>query len=508
MDGSSTGEYVLYLRKSNGRKPIPRQRSLTTAHVQGTGGRIAAEFADADSTAYRRTGAARPERRDFDAMLRMLAGQPGLGVAAWHADRLTRDPEDTETLIRVCAAGRNPVETYSGGRYELWTATGRKRLRDDANAAAYEVDHNRERVLAGRAEVAQEGRWLGGKRPFGWERDPAPANPDGSPMLDDDGHPVKGILRLVPAEAAAIADGCRDVLDGITLASIKRKWTDAGLLTSQGMPWTAREVGRVLRRPRNAGLMEYQDEITGAASWPAAVDETTWRAAMVKLSDPKRKTTPGPEHKHLLSGLARCGECGMYLICTRGRGKRLVYRCRTGVEGDSGHVARDLAVLDGYVSRLVVARLSRPDAAGLLAADHAGELAALEREAAALRVLMKEANELRIEGAITKAEFAAGRRRHQEKLADVEQRTADLSRADVLTPLVRQFSEDAPDGHQGRLLVWQEQPLDIRRAVIGALMTVWVRAAPKGRPPGWRPGQPYFDPDFIEIRWRRELPGE
>lgn len=506
MNHTGTTDYVLYLRKSNGRKPIPRQRSLTTAHVTQLGGRVAREFADADSTAFRHVGGAQPDRKGFTALLAMLASQPGLGVAAWHADRLTRNPEDTEALIRVCAAGKNPVETYSGGRYELWTATGRKRLRDDATAAAYEVDHGRERVLAGRAEVAQEGRWLGGRRPFGWEPNPDPRRPDGTPWLDEDGHPVRGVLRLVPSEAAAIAAGCRAVVDGSTLRSLVREWNAAGLPTSQGGRWTPTELGRVLRRPRNAGLMEYQGEITGPASWPAAVDETTWRAAMVKLNNPERKTTPGPARKWMLSGLARCGECGIYLICTRGRGGRLVYRCRDGqADGGGGHVARDVATLDGFVSRLVVARLSRPDAAGLLAVDHAGELDGLEREAVAVRLLMKEANELRVDGVITKAEFLDGRRTHQERLKGIEQRIAVLGQSDVLAPLVVRFRDQAPDECA---VIWDEQPLDIRRAVIDALMVVWVRAAPKGRPAGWRPGQSYFDPDFVEIRWRRELPGE
>jgi len=87
-------------------------------------------------------------------MLAALRSRPGMRVAAWHADRLTRNSEDTEELIRVCAAGGHLVVTASGGTYDLPTANGRKQFRADANDAAYEVDHGRERVLAARAEVA------------------------------------------------------------------------------------------------------------------------------------------------------------------------------------------------------------------------------------------------------------------------------------------------------------------------------------------------------------------
>ena len=39
-------------------------------------------------------------------------------------------------------------------------------------------------------------------------------------------------------------------------------------------------------------------------------------------------------------------------------------------------------------------------------------------------------------------------------------------------------------------------------------MTITILPAPKGRPKGWRPGQPYFDPDSIRVEWKRKLDGE
>jgi site-specific DNA recombinase len=98
-------EWVLYLRKSNGRKAVPRQRSLTTVHINRLGGTIVADFPDADRTAFRKVGAAQPKRDQFAPMLAYLREHPGVGVAAYHADRLTRNTEDTAELIRVCAAG-------------------------------------------------------------------------------------------------------------------------------------------------------------------------------------------------------------------------------------------------------------------------------------------------------------------------------------------------------------------------------------------------------------------
>jgi site-specific DNA recombinase len=495
-------DFLLYLRRSQGRKPLPRQRASTTAHIEHQGGRIIAEFRDADRTAFRKIDGDQPKREGFAAMLAMLRAQPGLGIAAWHADRLTRNDEDTAELIRVCAAGGHLVETPTGGAYDLSTANGRKRLRDDASAAIYEVDHNRERVLAGRAEVAAEGRWLGGKRPFGWELVRVPVGVDGTPMLDDDGRPVHGIMRLVQAEADALAQAHRDVLDGATLAGIARDWNALGILSTGGAQWRNAEVGRVLRRPRNAGLMEHQGQIIGAAHWPPIVDETTWRAVVAILSDPGRKTTPGPARKHLLTWIARCGVCGGPVFCTstsqaaaKGRVSRKTYRCR---EDTRGHVARDKATVDDFVTRLVIGRLSRPDAAELLIKHEDGpDLAALHREASAIRELMAERDRLHRQRVITTAMLVDGMRELQAELAGAERRIAEAGQADVIAPLIGD-----PAG------VWEGLGLDQRRAVVGALMSITILPTRKGRPAGWRPGQPYFDPDSVEISWRRKLPGE
>jgi len=518
VDIPEVDEYLLYLRRSNGRKAVPRQRAITTAHIAKLGGLVIGEFADADRTAFRKIDGDQPERKGFTAMLQALRSRPGLKVAAWHADRLTRNAEDTEELIRVCASGGNLVVTASGGSYDLSTANGRKQFRADANDAAYEVDHGRERVLEARAEVAADGRWLGGKRPFAWERVPNPLHPDGTAMLDEDGEPVKGILRLRQAEADALAQAHRDVLDGATVASVARDWNTRGIRTPTGKQWRGREVTRVLKRPRNAGLMEYRGEIIAtarksadgspmvdeegnavtSASWPPVVDEVTWRAVVAILDDPNRKTTPGPARRHLLTFLAKCGVCGGPVICTstskassKGRERRLVYRCR---EDTRGHVARDTAAVDDLVTRLLIARLSLPDAAKLLVKDHGDELASLHREEKAIRELMAADRRLQLEGLLSEIEFRAGRKKFLADLAAIEHKIATAGQADVLTPLVY------GDARQ----VWASYTLDKRRAVVNAAITITIMPAPKGRPKGWTPGKPYFDPRSVQIRWRRD----
>lgn len=496
---STQSEWIDYTRKSNGRKAVPRQKALIAQMIAAEGGRSTASFSDRDSTAFAKAGDARPKRDDFDRMIALLGSREGLRIGAYHADRLLRNTEDTATLIRVCVAGAHLIQTYAGGVYDLSTANGRRRLRDDASAAEYEVDHGRERVLAAKDERAALGLWGGGKRPFGWEPEPRPLL-DGEPWVDEDGEPVKGVLRLVGAEADALREACDAALAGAAVSAIARQWNAAGLTGPLGAHWNGERVRRVLMRARNAGLAEHRGQIAGRASWSAIVTEDTWRAVCAKLADPARVTSPGPARRHLLSGIALCGTCGSVLgRSSKGgeQGPRTVYACRAR-EGDAAaHVARDAATLDAYIAYLVKGRMKRPDAARLLKADSAGELARLHRDRAELQGLMTASNDLRRAGLLTPEEFTAERRGHIERMADLDGRIAAAADTDILARMIGD-----PEA------AWKAFTLDEKRAAVTALMTVTVHPQPKGRPKGWKPGDPYFDPEKVGIEWVRRLPSD
>lgn len=466
MDATSTDEYALYLRKSVGRAGISRQRTVTTAHIERQGGKVVAKFADADRTAFRKVGGERPEREEFDAMLAWLAAHPGAAVAAWHADRLVRSSEDTEMLIRVCAEGGHLVVTPQGGTYDLSTASGRKRLRNDAVDASYEVDHLIERVVAAKIEAAAAGRDLGGPRPYGWQR-------------------TKDGLVLELAEAEAVAAGLRAVLAGVSLRELARRWNAAGLRTTGGKTWKPQEVGRVLLRPRNAGLAERHGKVTGIGQWPAVVTEAEWRALRAVLADPARRTSPGNQRKHLLSGIALCGECGSGLVVSRDSHGTPAYRCRRG--GGRVHVARDQVMLDEFVTGVVLGVLSRP---GTVIPRQAPDLTLARTELAAVRAQLDE-----LAGAAGKREISARQLAIASAPLETEASRLEARLAAAVVP-------DALDPFTGGDVagVWAGLDLGRKRAAINRLMAgVIVLRAPRGRPKGWRPGMPYFDGEHVRL---------
>lgn len=490
MVAGQGGEWAVYLRLSKGRAGIARQRRATTAWVEGDlGGTVAGEFRDDDKTAFQRFGGPLPQRDRFDAMLAAIAARPGLNVAAWHADRLCRNLDDAERLLTTCAAAGAVIGTPAGGIYDPGTATGRGNFRRDVVSAISEVDHMTERIVLMKAEAKQAGHWLGGPRPFGWERDRA----------REDGEPPR--LLLVPAEAALVRSGTLAILGGASLRSVAAAWNASGLTGPKGGRWANRDVSLMLRRARNAGLAEHDLDGTGPrvlrdGTWPAIVTADEWRTCKAVLEDPARRTAFTTQPQHLLAGIAVCGVCGTPVVATgasrgAGRPRRAVYADRP--KGGKGHVARDAAALDEYVGELVVAWVRRygqealnppaPDTALLTAQLRAveGELQALEQAAD--------------EGAITNAQWLRRVTPLNKQAASLGERIAGAAVARVPAQVFTTGNIRAG---------WQAADLDAKRAVIRALMDITILPSPRGCPPGYKKGSGgYFRPETVKIGWKR-----
>jgi hypothetical protein len=164
-----------------------------------------------------------------------------------------------------------------------------------------------------------------------------------------------------------------------------------------------------------------------------------------------------------------------------------VYRCRPEI--GPGHVARDARTLDGWVREVVVARLAQPAFAPVFAAP-APDLAPLHTQAEAIRGELDDLAKLVGEGAISARQMALSSSPLQERLAKLEKRITAAARPSLLAPFA---------GEPDVVAVWDGLPLDRRREILKRLMVIEVLPARRGRVPGWRPGQPYFDPASVRI---------
>ena len=468
---------VIYARASKDKTgaglSVTGQEADCRALAAGRNLAVREVFTDNDISA-----SGKKRRPGYQALLAYLAGHPATTVVVWHTDRLHRHPGELEEYIALAEAHGITTHAARVGELDLATPSGRLVARMLGAAARHELEIMSQRRRDAKARAAAAGTWKGGRRPFGYSAD--------------------GVT-VVRAEAALIAAGTEAILQGATLSAVTRAWNASGIATSTGRPWLPREVSRVLRRPRNAGLMEHQGHVLAGvrAQWPAIVDEPLWRGAAAVLSDPVRRTSPGPERQWLLSGIAECGVCGRGLVVAvaggKGRPLRPVYRCRPARgSGSLGHLARDVASLDEYVTTAVLAWLARPDAA-LALRPAARNAAPLHTQVAALRQRLDQVAGMFADGAIDASQLAAATRKLNAELAAVNHRLAELGRHDNLA---------AFRGHDPAA-VWARLDLHQRRAVITTLMRLVLKPAPRGRPRGWKPGQPYFDPNAVDIHWHQ-----
>src|SRR6266571_4242992 len=130
-------------------------------------------------------------------------------------------------------------------------------------------------------------------------------------------------------------------------------------------------------------------------------------------------------------------QCGVGMPSHTGR---YIYRCVPQIRDASMtglHVARQAAPVEDFIERLVIARLSRPDAADLLTVPEGGpDVAALREEAAAIRRNLEEMAADRALGLITRVQMIAATDRGNARLAEIEAQLDQAARENVLAPLV------------------------------------------------------------------------
>lgn len=440
---------------------VERQVQDCRALAESQGLTVVHEYLENDIGASSRSRKARPLYAEM--VRRARAGEFGV-VVAYSNSRLTRRPREFEDWIDIHP--RVVVKTVVSGQHDLGTADGRATARTVAAWDAAEAERTAERVTRAKKQTAQKGGYRGGRRPFGYDRDG---------------------MTVEPVEAEAVAQAAQEILAGLSLNEVARRMLAKGLTTTSGKSLDGANLRRILQRPRNAGLIEAGGAVVGPALWPAILDEDAWRGVCAVLADPARRTSPGSERRWLGSGLYTCAVCGSGLRSHSSPGRRPSYVCPEG-----RHVARDAQTLDAFVQRVVAERLAAPDLADLLAPPPA-DMRADQTLAASLRVQMDEVAEQCGRGEITPAQMAIASRGLSARLEAVEARLARHYRTGPLRVLAAAPAAD---------VAFLDAPLEVRRQVIVALADIVVTPGRRGRPQGWRPGQPYTDLKSVQVRWR------
>ncbi|MFE6817066.1 recombinase family protein [Streptomyces sp. NPDC057677] len=480
---------VIYVRISQDRTGahlgVDRQREDCEALAERNGWDVVEVYVDNDLSAY--SGKPRP---DYRLMLRDLDDGTATVVLAWHTDRLHRSPTELEEYIDLSERRGINTHTCQAGPIDLSTPSGRMTARILGAVARHESEHKAERVARARMQKAKAGEWGGGIRPFGWG---VPTGETKKVFNKKAGEeievPALDMNKAVPEEKAAIEQGHDMLLAGQSLKSWIRWLADKGFLTPRGNPIGHVEGRDMLLRPRNAGIAVYKGEEVGDGLWERLVPVEKHRAVVAILKDPNRRTSPGSTPKWLGSLIYRCGIHGCTSttrVTKAGGSKRPGYRCLTNHGG-----ARRADKVDEYVVDLIVERLSRRDAADLLAPGRDDlNVAGLQQESEAIRRRLTDLAALFGAGQISMVQFTEGSDVARAQLEGVNQQLARAATRDPLVSLV-----GAPDVRKA----WKAMDLEQQRSVLRALMEVIIRPARPGR----MPDGSYFDYDAIETRWKR-----
>lgn len=455
---------------------IDRQRKECQRIARQRRWRVVDEYVDNSISA----SDARKNRPGYDALVKAYEAGDFDALICYDMDRLTRQPRQMEDWIDA-AEKRGLDLVTANGECDLQTDAGQTFARVRMAFALGEVKRKSARQRAAAIQRADDGRPPLGVRLTGYT--------------------AKG--QTVPAEAEIIRRIFALFHGGESLRGIVRTLTEGGHATRNGKPWNPSTIRDILVNPRYAGRAVYNGEPNGKrGNWEALVSEDVFDAVQARLTDPRRATNRvGTDRKHLGSGLFVCDVCSAPVVSFSG-GR---YRCKSACvnrahgpvdndrvrqiiaeTGDGEDAATPLARgVDEFVTAVLAKRLSRPDAATLLAPAPA-DTAPLRGEIAALRARLANFENDYAEGVITGRQL----REASEKV------TAALTKAD------RELRALAPGGTTlGGVLTapdptaaFLDASLMGRRSVIDALCEVRLMRGTRG--------SKTFDPNTVRLQWR------
>lgn len=437
----------------------------------------------------------RVERPDFEQMLKDLEAGVIKGFLFYHSDRVARLAYDAARVTRIFRMNPRYIGRSVTGGVDLSQDHGRTMFEMQAVMGGAEVSATRRRVTRKNRTQAEEGRNHGGKRPFGWEADRKTLREPQPPWRY--------------GEAELIAQGIRDVPKGKTIGTIRAEWIAAGVKpTAEGKgPLRDHTVLTRLINPRVCGYRSYLsladrreiknlwlpdhvlyvDDKPVIGDWQPIVSPEEWRACVATL---EQRRTKRRDHeysrlhaKYLLSGIARCGECGTRLYGKFQKGdSNYRYICLKR-EGGCGGVKRVGPPLDDLVESLFLeatrVALGAVENAEIDDTVYDARITELREEIKDVMARRKPDHPRRISTSTA-----------MDLVADLEQEIADLThKARALTAEKVKRQANDPD----LLKEWESYTTDMKRERLRRdIRAVVVNKTRRGA---------RFDPDLIEVFW-------
>ncbi|MCP9487550.1 MAG: recombinase family protein [Gaiellaceae bacterium MAG52_C11] len=237
-------------------------------------------------------------------------------LLVYRVDRLSRKVrqlaalcEELDELGVVLKSATEPFDTGS--------AAGRMMLQMLGVFAEFEHATIVDRVTAGLERRVREGRWMSGRTPYGYRREPT------TKLLVPDEVKATVVRRIFQLYA--------DDKHGTT--------TIARILDGEGAPaprkagWSPNALQLILANPAYRGLIRWNSSLFEGLHEPL-VDQDLFEKAQSILARRREDASlrRGNPSDYLLSGLVRCHHCGRAYVGTSAHGRRsryTYYACST-----------------------------------------------------------------------------------------------------------------------------------------------------------------------------------
>jgi DNA invertase Pin-like site-specific DNA recombinase len=321
---------------------VNRQLADCRAEAERLRWTILDEYVDNDVSAF--SGKKRPE------YLRMLADiKAGRidSVIVWHHDRLHRRPIELENFFQIIdkAGVASNIRAVTGNS-DLGTGDGIFMARLLGAVAAKESEDKRRRIKRKNDEKAAAGLPVNsGRRPYGYTQDQ---------------------MEIVDEEARIIRETAARRLAGESLYGLAAWLNEAGIPTAygDGRRWSGVNVGRMLVRPRLAGLLTHRGEVVGEAKWPAILTREQHEA--LKMVNRNALRSPGAHRtarRYLLgTGILVCGRCGGRLVSHSGdKDRPHRYICPSRPDRGCGKLTITGPRIDNFIRDAILYRIDTPE---------------------------------------------------------------------------------------------------------------------------------------------------